>query len=204
MHAYLITNNDTSILNDSVTKLVTKLKARKLEFKIDKIADVRELGKFTKLSLNEKTAIVISNFDELGEEAQNAFLKALEEPQEKLTYVLTAKNVNNVLPTILSRCEILEITNKQSGNQLTDEEREQVKEFLDAKAGERMKIISKITKRDVAIEFINNILLLGHETAADNQWLVIDEALKTLKNLKANGNVQLQLTNFVINVEMAD
>ena len=39
-------------------------------------------------------------------EAQNSFLKILEEPPEYAVIILTCNNINNILPTIKSRCVI--------------------------------------------------------------------------------------------------
>lgn len=200
MHAYLIIANREQGTGES-EKLIKKLGIKRLDFVVKKIADVRELGKFTKLKLSEKTAIVISDFDEVGEEAQNAFLKALEEPQENLIYILTAQNLDNVLPTIISRCEVIQVSSGKY--QVTREEAEKVKEFVDASIGDKLRITAKITKRDEAIEFMNNLIIVGHELFLKEAelGLFLGEAGKTLAALKANGNVQLQLTNFVVNVE---
>jgi replication-associated recombination protein RarA len=44
-----------------------------------------------------------------GPEAANAFLKTLEEPPEHVRFVLLAANPSAVLPTILSRCQLLSL-----------------------------------------------------------------------------------------------
>lgn len=49
---------------------------------------------------------VIRNFDSLGLEAQNALLKTLEEPPEDSMLLLTAADVQRVLPTIRSRVQL--------------------------------------------------------------------------------------------------
>ena len=46
----------------------------------------------------------------LTEQAQNAFLKTLEEPPEKCAFVLTSGNPSLLLPTTRSRCQILRLT----------------------------------------------------------------------------------------------
>lgn len=193
MHAYLIIGQ--------ADKFIQNFKAKKTEFShFAKVDDVRELSKFTKFKLSEKTAIILKDFDKANETAQNAFLKALEEPQENLTYILTSTNIDRVLPTIISRCEVVEVAS--SKQQVAKEDKENVNKFIDGNIGERLNIISKINKRDEAIEFIKNLILVSHEEVLENpksKLQIADEALKTLNNLEVNGNVQLQLTNFVIN-----
>ena len=48
---------------------------------------------------------VLLEADRIRTEAANALLKLLEEPEARVVLVLTAERVENVLPTILSRCQ---------------------------------------------------------------------------------------------------
>jgi DNA polymerase-3 subunit delta' len=50
---------------------------------------------------------VIERADALGESAANAFLKTLEEPPSTVTFVLLAEDFDAVLPTIVSRCQVV-------------------------------------------------------------------------------------------------
>ena len=50
---------------------------------------------------------ILKNAECLGTSAANAFLKTLEEPSENVCFILLANNENNVLPTISSRCQII-------------------------------------------------------------------------------------------------
>ncbi|SRR5258708_4654119 len=191
MHAYLIVGQ--------ADEFIQNFDAKKIDFPFSKIADVRELTRFTKFKLSEKTAIILRDFDKANEEAQNAFLKALEEPQENLIYILTASNIDRVLPTIASRCEVIEVVGGKQ--QMANEDKKKIQEFWDGEVGEKLKIISVINKRDEAIEFVKNLIIGGHEMFLENFEMagMMESANQTLRNLEANGNVQLQLTNFVVN-----
>ena len=48
---------------------------------------------------------LLINFQEATEEAQNALLKLLEEPPDRVILLLTAESAESLLPTISSRCE---------------------------------------------------------------------------------------------------
>lgn len=48
---------------------------------------------------------IIDRADLLGTQPANAFLKTLEEPPENVVFILLARSRENVLPTILSRCQ---------------------------------------------------------------------------------------------------
>lgn len=52
-----------------------------------------------------RTVIVLTNIDTMRKEAANAFLKLLEEPSGNIMFVLTATQTDQLLPTIISRCQ---------------------------------------------------------------------------------------------------
>ena len=51
--------------------------------------------------------IIIENGDKLTPESQDAFLKTLEEPEGNNIFILLTENYNTLLPTIISRCQVL-------------------------------------------------------------------------------------------------
>lgn len=200
MHAFLIAGRDREKQDAEILKLLANHQATRMDFLLQKMEDIKELTRFTRLSLNTKTAIVIQDFEEASVETQNALLKSLEEPQEKLLYILTTNSTENLLPTILSRCEIINL--QFTPYKPTDNEK--VKNFVNLSAGEKLAVTSKIKDRENAIRFIEELVLKGHEMLKQTQSpeiiLLLEEAQKTLLALKANGNIQLQLTNFVVNL----
>jgi DNA polymerase-3 subunit delta' len=50
---------------------------------------------------------LLLNFEDATENAQNALLKTLEEPPEKVILLITAASAESLLPTIVSRCEVI-------------------------------------------------------------------------------------------------
>jgi len=85
---------------------------KKLADKKDIIIDqVREVSKF--LSLKPYMAaykiVLIINFEDANPNAQNALLKTLEEAPDFAVLLLTANNAEQLLPTIISRCEIMRL-----------------------------------------------------------------------------------------------
>lgn len=60
---------------------------------------------------------IIFEADRLVTEAQNAFLKTLEEPPKNSNFILVTGNRKMLLPTILSRCQLISVvTNKTTYN----------------------------------------------------------------------------------------
>jgi len=200
MHAYLIVGNNQISIDKEVRLIVKKTKSDFIEFPVAKVKDTRELGKYLKLSINSKTAIFIKNIDKSTTEASNAFLKNLEEPQKNIIFILTARNEYGVIPTILSRCQLI-----RTGYQDTLTNKNDAKSFLTLTVAEKLLEVSKIKARDEAISYMQNLisslhLLLIGEVPTIRISKVISEAQNTLKALNANGNVNLQLANFAISI----
>ena len=201
MHAFLLIGSNHQETENEIEKLLKKLKVRPMEYPLVKIKDVRELSSFTSLSISRPTGILIKNIDSASIEALNAFLKNLEEPQENIYYILTALSVNNLPSTVISRCQVIKIKGKK---ELKSKDKKELSTFeKENKVGQLQKT-SKMWNRQDAIIFIENYILYIHslilKTKDKHRSLAknIRCANITLNNLKANGNVQLQLTNFVL------
>lgn len=87
---------------------------KKPEMKQDiPIDSVRQLSKMLKLkipgTIDIKRVIVIEDAQDLNEEAGNAMLKMLEEPTADCVFILTTDTANNLLPTIISRAQQLQV-----------------------------------------------------------------------------------------------
>jgi len=200
MHAFLIIGSATKAINHEVEKLTKKLKVNIFPFNLRKIEEARELRSLAALSREKPFAILINSMDKLTQEAANAFLKNLEEPTENLYYILTAANLQAVLPTIVSRCQLIRV----QGSKINSQDKE-VKSFMGLPVGEKLAHIDKIRERKKAIDFVENLITHLHELLHKNQEYSrlandIRAANSTLVALKANGNVTLQLTNLAVNM----
>ncbi len=73
------------------------------------IASIRELKKWLSFSPLEglRRVVILDEAEKLGREAANALLKILEEPPEGTHFVLVAPREEDLLPTIVSRCQRL-------------------------------------------------------------------------------------------------
>jgi hypothetical protein len=199
MHAYLIVGEEEESLKEAEI-LAKRLKLKVFEFPLQKIEDVRQLGSFVSLSLGEPTAIVSTNIDQATPEAMNAFLKNLEEPQEGLFYILTTSNLRAIVPTIVSRCQVISLvpTYGPSG-----QNSQMAKNFLESPVGEKLKLTSEIKDRDLAKTFVTSFILGCHSLMLGEQkeHTIYSRAIRaasfTKAALEANGQVTIQLTNLV-------
>lgn len=55
----------------------------------------------------DKKVYILNESDRMNESSANAFLKVLEEPAESSIFILIAQNLSKLLPTIRSRCQVL-------------------------------------------------------------------------------------------------
>ncbi|KKR28626.1 MAG: hypothetical protein UT61_C0045G0012 [Candidatus Woesebacteria bacterium GW2011_GWA1_39_8] len=196
MHAYLLIGKGSPAIEEEIAKLLAKLAAERLDYEVAKIEDVRELQNFTKLAVTKPTAIIIKDIGSATEEALNAFLKSLEEPQELLYFILQAHSEAAVLPTILSRCRVIYLAKQKYKIDETKYDR-----FLSCTISEKFILLEKFKARDEAIVFLENLIVYLHHTIKSkpktkSNYLKV--AQKTLNSIKANGNINLQLTNFAI------
>ncbi|HSX44718.1 MAG TPA: AAA family ATPase [Candidatus Saccharimonadales bacterium] len=77
------------------------------------INEVRQIHTFLKLKTTGQATvrriIIVENAHLMSEEAQNSFLKILEEPPTDTVIIMTASHAQSILPTILSRVQQIEI-----------------------------------------------------------------------------------------------
>ena len=99
---HLIDNNNYSELKIVETDSSVIKKEMVLELQSD----------FSRLSLEGKYRIyIIKDCDKMNKQASNCLLKFLEEPTEGVIAILITNNVNKMLSTIISRCQIIRLNN---------------------------------------------------------------------------------------------
>jgi DNA polymerase-3 subunit delta' len=87
---------------------IIKIEEGERSLKVNQIRDLR-----AKLSLSpyeaERRMALLFDFHQATEHASNALLKTLEEPPPDVVLVLTASSSESLLPTIVSRCEVISL-----------------------------------------------------------------------------------------------
>ena len=80
--------------------------------KKSQLEELQEL--FSKKSvIGNKKIYIINKADKLNISSSNSLLKFLEEPEDGIIAILLAENISQLLPTIVSRCQILSLRNKK-------------------------------------------------------------------------------------------
>ncbi len=151
------------------------------------VQDVKKIqGKiFLKPLHSKEKAVIIEDADLLTIEAQNALLKALEEPPANTYIMLGAESSEKLLPTLLSRCQMIKL--KTPIPFLSKEELEELTDFasnLNKMAiGDRLKKAEILAKnKDEAIIWIEKLILVLREQMLVNFSHKKNAAMEQLDN----------------------
>jgi DNA polymerase-3 subunit delta' len=108
-----------------------------------------QLGLYSYCSLY-KIGLILEA-EKMTQEAANALLKTLEEPSGKAVIILTTQSENFILPTIVSRCQVLKLLSVSQ---------KEIEEFLIAQEADQSEArkLSKLSngKPELAFEFYKN------------------------------------------------
>ena len=66
----------------------------------------------------KKRIYIIRECEKMRTEAANSMLKFLEEPDADIVAILMTNNINNVLPTIISRCKVVKLNNVSNSSDM--------------------------------------------------------------------------------------
>ena len=104
-YEYYLSNNISKLISSNSHPDILKI-YRKNDKKIIDIDQIREMIKFTNQTSfnNDRRFIIIENINLLGINSANALLKSIEEPNNKIHFILTNNSEFKVLETIKSRC----------------------------------------------------------------------------------------------------
>lgn len=115
--------------------------------------------------------IVIEDAQLLTPEAQNALLKVLEEPPANTFIILGSESKEMLLPTILSRCQIIELVeeHKKISEKTMDELQVFIQNLPTSSIGEKLKLAEQLAKnKDKAIDWLENLILIIREKLLHN------------------------------------
>lgn len=154
------------------------------------IAEVRNLQSslYIKPVKGEEKVLVIEDAQKITPEAQNALLKILEEPPSYVTIILSATESKTFLPTVISRCKVIQLTNKiptfQVGN---------IDDLLVLKngtVGDKLALAEKLAaKKDELPQWFESVILSLHSQLLQKP----EESREVAKML---GSLQSSYTTF--------
>lgn len=219
-HSLLITGGNPQIRLEKAKQISQQILGRSLANNPDflffdeksiKISQIRELKK--KLALKpyytHSRVALISDADHLTIPAQNALLKTLEEPPGSTIIILSVANQTLLLPTIVSRCQVIFLSNPKEVLVETDPAKtDLINSLLSSSPGQRLLISEKYSQnRDQVSDFcqtqllaFRKILLTGKISQLTPLQIVkiLHQIQHSLHLLKANVNHRLVLENLLL------
>ncbi len=168
------------------------------------IEQVRNL--IAKLAMKQTTDqfIIIRPAEALGEEAANAILKTLEEPGDKIHFVLITDSPSSLLPTILSRAALYILKTPVDFKTILadDKTKTLAKKLITAKPADLPTLAEEITKkkdgvRAYATEIVKTAIeMLYKSYFLTEKKVFLDKLPKFLTlydSLTKNGHIKLHL-----------
>lgn len=148
--------------------------------------------------------VVVRPAEALGEEAANALLKSLEEPGEKVHFVLITDAPSQLLPTILSRASmyILRMQNDVTKIQADEKMKDLAKRLMVAKGAELVAVADEIGKKKDGVRlYALGVLGTAIEMLYKSYFITGKEAflvklpkfLQAYEAISKNGHVKLQI-----------
>lgn len=213
MQSYLVISKDRAKAKKFIEDFAKEQKITNLDIytfqteKILGIPDVRSLSEqiFLKPIKGEQKIIVVEAFFGATIEAQNSFLKILEEPPFS-TYIFILAKENYFLPTIQSRAKLVEL---ERGLKLTKEEEEYFFKILnDLKTkgvGEKLKLAEDLYKdKERSLEFLEKLIIAAREKMVKGnldfkrEIKILNQYYKEIK--QSNVNLRLALENLFLEI----
>ncbi len=170
MQSFLINSSDNSFINSKIDSLKKELSVSIYNYHFitpSPSIGIEEIRKLITI-INRKSygggnrLIYIESFDKATIEATNSILKILEEPPPGTYIVLSCINLNNLIPTIISRCQIIHDNHKSTESELKNFEKtvNLIKLIINSSPGKRLLIAGESVKtRDSALNLLNSMLI---------------------------------------------
>ena len=158
------------------------------------IGQIREIWKETAIQSPLLRIYIFRNFHQSSLEAQNAFLKLMEEPPPNVQFILTTENLNLLLPTIISRGKTVYLGRKQllASDKLTGD----IEKIINSQdTGFLNQTNFTVKNKEDAMEIIYLLLSYFRKKLHEDtcSYIICKEIMLKL-NLLQNNNLNPQLT----------
>lgn len=209
MQAVLISSKDKIKGREEADKIFSELKIDSIDITVLEhekavgIGDVREIQRkiYLKPIRSDFKAVLIDATNGITLEAQNALLKTLEEAPLSTIIVLQVQNAGEVLPTILSRCKVYELSFAKEKTDVS----ERFKVITTEGVGAKLKIAQDLSKdKNEALDFLENLIIVSRENLIDGNYQMAGQ-IKSLQKYHTiikttNVNLRLALENLFLNL----
>lgn len=170
------------------------------------VSDIRLLqkGLFLTPVKGDRKAIVMDCFLGITHEAQNAFLKTLEEPPKSAIIIILASSLDIFLETVISRCTLINPEGAKKQTKEEDLEYSKILEHLgEGSTSYALKVSQDYSKdKAVALEFLENLIISANNDLNDkSNSKILKKMQKTYTIIKTtNVAPRFALENLFLNL----
>jgi hypothetical protein len=194
---YLKSFTKNNVISEHYIFHISPLKS---EITIDQI---RSIKKEVELIDTNVRLFIVHEFHTAGAEAQNAFLKTLEEKSNNNIFMLLTANEHLVLPTIKSRVKVIQLEKNASNNKEITESLAELITLLQKPSSYQFlsNPYSIVTTKEKALMLIDELIYYFRARIHDDQTIteIIKKALSTKSLLSSNNlNPQLAVDSLLI------
>jgi DNA polymerase III gamma/tau subunit len=210
MQSLILISKDIQKLKDEALNLAKKEKVSKFDVDITEtekalgIGDIRNIQKkiFLTPVSGDRKAVIVQAFYGATPDAQNAFLKLLEEPPQSAIIIVLVTSVDFLLPTILSRCTVINLDKQRKLSQ------EQIIKNLAVLNNEIRKNALKLAQdnskdKETALIFLEDLIITAEENLEED--ISLGKKMKMLQKTHTiikttNVNPRFALENLFLNI----
>ncbi|MCL1839479.1 hypothetical protein FWF89_00550 [Candidatus Saccharibacteria bacterium] len=165
------------------------------------IEDIHDIEQIVRTKQSSSFIITVSHADHMTEQAQNCFLKLLEEPGDHIHFAFFTQHLNQLLPTIRSRAQIFQQKSNIKIDSPLQHDQEIItlaKQYISSTPRQLASFSQTLAKnREKALEMLDvsiELLYKSYFKTGNPKFLdKLANLAKTYDNISKNGHVRLQL-----------
>ncbi len=199
-HAYLVVGEPKKILVDLKIYLSERLGSdfisvnnpdfsvrESVSWGMDESRDLKQFSSHRPVSFPVKVLILAP--ETISFQAQNSLLKLLEEPSSDTHFFIVTKRLEEYLPTIISRCQVI----KQESDLFDGKLQDSVKNWLKSDIAVRLEIIKEVLKEEENVstfvsDWLNCLLSVYWPKVSGNDKLVAAVLVKAISQAGQRGS----------------
>ena len=195
--------------NESLPSMF-KVEADGATIKKDQIINLKE-KLFYKAVYTKYNSYIILEADKLNAASANTMLKFLEEPEENIVGFLITNNIENIMATIKSRCQIFRLFYEEN-NAVNEDIQTLAQKYLDDVLAQKGLVVNRLSlTRDEVTSLFTSLLNIVKDSVINKNNLsnLVTEKKKVklmvlienvLQKIKYNVNLDMLLDSFYIEV----
>ena len=165
------------------------------------IENIRQIEELVRTKQTSDLTIILESADHMTDQAQNCFLKLLEEPGDHIHFVFFIHDSSKLLPTVRSRAQIFTLKHTVKINSAPERSPDIIdlaKTYISASPAQFSKTATTIAKdRAKTLEMLDTAIELLYKSyfkTGNSKFLQkLQNLLHTYDSIAKNGHVRLQL-----------